>query len=66
MKKYQILLECTEYVLLQVEADNQDQAELRAHELAQGGDYPADALTCPHGWEIAQVDELDESGEPVK
>lgn len=61
MKKYLVTLERTDFVLIPVEAENEDEATEAATKKAQAGEYvEAEQVTTPNGWEVCQIDEDDE------
>ena len=57
MAKYRVWAECIDYVYIDVEAENKEQAYEFARDYVDGGEYHN---TCHGDWEMDSVDELDD------
>lgn len=58
MAKYRVWAECIDYVYIDVEAENRDQAYEFARDYVDGGEYHN---SCHGDWEMDSIDQLDDS-----
>lgn len=58
MAKYRVWAECIDYVYIDVEAENRDQAYEFARDYVDGGEYHN---SCHGDWEMDNIDQLDDS-----
>lgn len=58
MAKYRVWAECIDYVYIDVEAENGDQAYEFARDYVDGGEYHT---SCHGDWEMDNVVQLDDS-----
>lgn len=58
MAKYRVWAECIDYVYIDVEAENRDQAYEFARDYVDGGEYHN---SCHGDWEMGSVDQLNDS-----